>query len=202
MIKWKGKEISFTYFILLINIAVFFIGGASITGKYALSLFDVVLKGQYYRIFTAMFLHADFMHLLNNCVTCLFLGMMVEKMEGFFPCLCIYLLSGIGGNVASLLYKYKHEPYVLSIGASGAVFGLMGFCLAAVVLDRVRSQTTVRQVMFAIILSFYAGVSSQKIDNAAHAGGLLTGFLLGAGYIVIRNIVTKRKADRQIGQWR
>jgi len=202
MIKWKGKEISFTYFILLINVVVFFGWGTKLTSAYALSLYHVLVKGEYYRIFTAMFLHADFMHLLNNMVTCLFLGMMVEKMEGFFPCLCIYLLSGIGGNIVSLIYKYRNEPLVASLGASGAVFGLMGLCLAAVVLDRHKTQTTIRQVMFAIVLSTYTGFSSQKIDNAAHVGGLITGFLLGTCYILVRNFVIRKKAEKQLGQWR
>lgn len=99
----------------------------------------------------------------------------------------LYLLSGIGANICSLIYKVIATERIASVGASGAIFGLDGVLLAWILLDR-RSMpdVTPKRVILMIALSLYNGFTAQNVDNAAHVGGLLTGFLAGALLCMIR----------------
>ena len=141
----------------------------------------VLLRGEYGRIIYSMFLHAGIDHLFNNMVILFFLGAMIEKVTGHIQLLLIYLLSGIGANICSLLYKVMTMDSMASVGASGAIFGLDGVLLAWILLDRqAMPDVTPRRVLLMIVLSLYSGFTAHNIDNAAHVGGLLTGFAAGA----------------------
>ena len=141
----------------------------------------VLLRGEYGRIIYSMFLHAGIDHLFNNMVILFFLGAMIEKVIGHIQLLLIYLLSGIGANICSLLYKVMTMDSMASVGASGAIFGLDGVLLAWILLDRqAMPDVTPRRVLLMIVLSLYSGFTAHNIDNAAHVGGLLTGFAAGA----------------------
>lgn len=123
----------------------------------------------------------------NNMVILFFLGAMIEKVTGHLQFLILYLLSGIGANICSLIYKVIAMERIASVGASGAIFGLDGVLLAWILLDR-RSMpdVTPKRVILMIALSLYNGFTAQNVDNAAHVGGLLTGFLAGALLCMIR----------------
>ena len=155
----------------------------------------VLLRGEYGRIIYSMFLHAGIDHLYNNMVILFFLGAMIEKVTGHIQLLLIYLLSGIGANICSLLYKVMTMDSMASVGASGAIFGLDGVLLAWILLDRqAMPDVTPRRVLLMIVLSLYSGFTAHNIDNAAHVGGLLTGFAAGALLCALR----RRKRNREV----
>ena len=155
----------------------------------------VLLRREDGRIIYSMFLHAGIDHLFNNMVILFFLGAMIEKVTGHIQLLLIYLLSGIGANICSLLYKVMTMDSMASVGASGAIFGLDGVLLAWILLDRqAMPDVTPRRVLLMIVLSLYSGFTAHNIDNAAHVGGVLTGFAAGALLCALR----RRKRNREV----
>lgn len=136
---------------------------------------------EYYRLVTAMFLHADIQHLLNNMVLLGGLGAMLEPETGHTGFCILYFLSGLGGQAVSLVYKMlTGEWYVVSIGASGAVFGLVGVLLAmSLCWSRRMPHVTWQRILIVVAYSIYSGVQAAGIDNAAHIGGFLTGAVSG-----------------------
>ena len=140
----------------------------------------LVINGQYYRLFTSMFLHANFMHLLNNCFSLYIFGSRAERFYGTLKFCAIYLLSGIfGGIVSTLLLPYA------TIGASGAVFGLLGAVLALTVKSKTDAAGVNYPVMLTIaMVSVGMGFVRPEINNHAHIGGLLAGFI--AGYLLFK----------------
>lgn len=187
----KYRELPFVSAgLVLVNVVVFLI--CSVTGGRlyedgGLSVLEVVMKGEFRRILWAMFLHSGIEHVFNNMVILFFMGAMIEKEIGHFSFATLYLLSGIGGNLVSLLNKIMSNDWSMSIGASGAVFGLDGVLLAMVLFSgRKMSTVTPTRVVLMIILSLYNGFTGADIDNAAHIGGLITGFLAGIIICVLK----------------
>ena len=167
----------------VINIIVFLV--CTFTGNllYNIGRLDiqgVLVQKEYGRIVWSLFLHGDINHIFNNMVILFFLGAMIEKEIGHISFLFAYLLSGIGGNIVSLVVKIATGDRVGSIGASGAVFGLDGVLLALILFSGKRMpDVTPGRVIWMILLSIYSGFSGTNIDNAAHLGGLFVGFLIG-----------------------
>ena len=169
--------------LVIANVIVFIL--CKFTGErlYELGMLDrfsVLNDGEYGRIIWSMFLHADLNHLASNMMILFFLGSMIEREIGHIRYAVLYFVSGIGGGVLSLLYKVMTDSMSASLGASGAVFGLDGVLLAMVLLwnERLPNVNSTR-VMLMIALSLYSGFTGGNIDNAAHIGGLLVGFLGG-----------------------
>lgn len=135
-----------------------------------------------YRLFTSMFLHFGIDHLLNNMLVLAVMGRYLERHVGKGKYLFIYLGAGLIGNIVSLyLNIYGHTLNVVSAGASGAIFGVVGAVLCVVIKNYGRIEDlSLSQVLFMIILSIYTGVTSQGVDNGAHIGGLIAGFMLAA----------------------
>ena len=195
----RGQELPIVSGILVaVNVIVYLI--CTFTGDllYNIGELDataVLLRGEYGRIIYSMFLHAGTEHLFNNMVILFFLGAMIEKVTGHIQLLLIYLLSGIGANICSLLYKVMTMDSMASVGASGAIFGLDGVLLAWILLDgQAMPDVTPRRVLLMIVLSLYSGFTAHNIDNAAHVGGLLTGFTAGALLCALR----RRKRNREV----
>ncbi|MCC2255586.1 rhomboid family intramembrane serine protease [Ruminococcus sp. CLA-AA-H200] len=141
-----------------------------------------IVEGQeYYRIFTSMFLHFGITHLLNNMVMLGALGWNLELETGKVKFLIIYFGSGITGNLLSLFINMSTGENVVSAGASGAVFGLMGALFYVVIANRGRiGRLSGRGMIFMILLSLYFGLTSSEVNNEAHIGGLICGFILAA----------------------
>lgn len=141
-----------------------------------------VIEGhEYYRLLTSVFLHFGIEHLLNNMVMLGAIGYHLEPEIGRIRFLLVYFLSGIGGNICSLLFNVSFGNAVVSAGASGAVFGLMGALLCAVIRNKGRiGRLNKRGVLVLVVLSLYLGLTSSGVDNAAHIGGLFCGFMLEA----------------------
>lgn len=135
-----------------------------------------------YRLFTSMFLHFGIDHLFNNMLVLAVMGKYLERHVGKGKYLFIYLGAGLIGNIVSLyLNIYQHTLNVASAGASGAIFGVVGAILCIVIKNHGRIEDlSLFQVLFMIALSIYTGVTSQGVDNGAHIGGLIAGFVLVA----------------------
>jgi rhomboid protease GluP len=141
----------------------------------------LTLHGQPWRLLTSCFLHGGPAHLLMNMSSLVFLGLMTEGLTGRWRLLLVYLLSGVGGSLLSLWW---HAQGVLSVGASGAIFGLYGLLLATLALhptsfDRSARRTVLLFIFYLMAGSLASGLEAHTTDNAAHIGGLLTGLVLG-----------------------
>lgn len=141
----------------------------------------ILEEGETYRLFTCMFLHFGIYHIANNMLVLFVLGQRLEPGLGKVKFILVYLLGGLGGNIFSLLMETKKAEYAVSAGASGAVFAVMGAMLYVVIRSRGRIQDiSVRQMMIMAGFSLYFGFTSTGVDNAAHVGGLVCGFILAA----------------------
>lgn len=180
--KWKQQPYV-SIGLVLINIIIFIMclfDGGRLYSVGSLSLVAVLQNKEYIRIISSIFLHADTTHLFNNMILLLFTGAMIEKELGHITYGVLYLCSGVGGNLFSLIYKIAKRTLSASIGASGAVFGLEGALLAILLLDRKRlPRVTPGKAFGMIMFSLYCGFATSNVDNAAHVGGLITGFVLG-----------------------
>ena len=180
------KKEPLTEILVLINVLVFLAveltGGSDDTVhmlQCGAAYTPAVLEGEYYRLFTCMFLHFGVQHLLNNMLLLFVLGGRLERTMGKIKYLLIYILGGIGGNLLSFLMECKTGEYAVSAGASGAIFAIMGAMIYAVLRGRGRIEDlSARQIIIMAVLSLYFGFISSGVDNAAHVGGLLSGFLL------------------------
>jgi len=135
----------------------------------------LIAYGQYWRLFTAMFLHIGILHLFFNSYALYIYGPVVERLFGKFKFTVIYVLSGLTGGLFS--YMFSLNP---SAGASGAIFGLMGSLLyfRQRKLDIFRRIFGTRLLMIIFINLFY-GLVQPGIDNWGHIGGLIGGYLVG-----------------------
>lgn len=162
------------------------VGTEPVTDFGALGWKQVLEDKEYYRVFTYMFIHGGIGHIFNNMLVLLVVGSAVEKIMGSLKYLINYLASGFVAALVSIYYNmwlYNHtlaadKAFVISVGASGAIFGTVGALLWLVLANRGRIEgiSTQRMVLF-IIFSFYAGFTAVGTDNAAHVGGLLFGFV-------------------------
>ncbi len=149
--------------------------------------------GQYWRLFTAMFLHFGISHLVNNMLVLFVLGDNLERALGKAKYLIFYLICGVGANAVSLLYNILNGRNVVSAGASGAIFGVVGGLLYAVLRNRGQLEDlNTRQLVMMIGFSIYLGITSPEVDNVAHIVGLLLGIAMG--------ILLYRKPKRYIDE--
>ena len=155
----------------------------------------ILERGEYYRLFTSMFLHFGFEHLMNNMLMLLVIGWNLERELGKIRFLLIYLCSGLCGNVLSLCWDVHTGSYAVAAGASGAVFGIIGALLYVAIRNHGRvGNVTGRGLLFMAVMSLYYGFTSEGVDNFAHIGGLLSGFLLA----VLLYWKTKRKRSGNV----
>ncbi|MCD8121668.1 MAG: rhomboid family intramembrane serine protease [Clostridiales bacterium] len=141
----------------------------------------VMEEHEYYRLFTAMFLHFGIEHLVNNMLVLFVLGDNLERALGHAKYLVLYLLCGAGANVVSMLVNFYDASLAVSAGASGAVFGVAGGLLYVVVRNRGRLEDlSTRQIVVMIAFSLYLGFVGSGVDNVAHVAGLVIGIVLAA----------------------
>ena len=192
----KLREYPLTYGIIAINSVIYIFSSffsANIVDMDMRTLVDMgalygpltVFKGEWWRLFTAMFLHGGMTHILMNMFSLYLIGRGMELYFDTKSYLSIYLFSGLLGGLASL---YMH-PQSVGIGASGAIFGVFG-ALAGFFLahrDKIAEHSKAFMKDFAVVigLNLVLGLSIPSIDVSAHIGGLLVGFV--GGYVVSRN---------------
>ena len=173
--------------LMLINVLVFIVlemFGQTESGAYLMEMGAVyppyiMEKGEYWRLFTATFMHFGFGHLLNNMVMLYAAGQILERAIGKGKYLLLYLVSGIGGCVLSYLEMLHSGEYAVSAGASGSVFGIVGALAWIVIAHRGRYETLTGKGMIGmILLCLLYGITEGNVDNWGHIGGLMMGFLL------------------------
>lgn len=141
----------------------------------------IIYNHEYYRIITYMFLHSGFQHIINNMLVLFFIGDKLEKEVGTIKYVIIYFATGIVAGITSVSYNMLTNSDVSSIGASGAIFGVVGAMAYIVLVNRGRLESiSSRQMFFLVFFSLYGGLTSQRVDNAAHIGGLISGVLFAA----------------------
>lgn len=139
----------------------------------------VVERGEYYRLFTCMFLHFGVQHLLYNMLLLIFVGNMLEKAVGKVRYLMIYLGGGILGNLLSMVVAMRADSYAVSAGASGAIFAVVGALVFLAVKNRDRiSQEEIWRLMIMAVLSLIEGFTQTGTDSMAHLGGFLGGVVI------------------------
>ncbi|MFZ0862155.1 MAG: rhomboid family intramembrane serine protease [Candidatus Sulfotelmatobacter sp.] len=192
-VPWVRHEssISLTHILFGANIAVFLamaLASGSIMDfsgqvmvRFGANFGPFTLSGQWWRLLTYMFLHGGLMHIAFN-MWCLWdLGALCESLYGRWTYAAIYLITGIAAGLASVGWN----PGVLSVGASGAIFGLAGalissFYLGEFSLPSVAIGGTLRSLLFFVGFNVLFGSLVPGIDNACHAGGLVSGLIVGA----------------------
>jgi rhomboid protease GluP len=178
-IPLPGARPIYTYVIIAVTTLVFIgqlIFGDSFT-FYGLKINDLIRQGEFWRFVTPIFFHANILHIFFNMYALYNIGLQIERPLGYSRFLMIYFFSGIAGVFASFLFTATP-----SLGASGAIFGLIG--ALAVFLYRhyrlfgVAGRNMLYNVVFIIIINLVISVSVPEIDLWGHVGGLVTGSAL------------------------
>lgn len=173
--------------LVIINVMIFFISditarfsGTELIASAGAMFPPAVLYGQWYRLITCTFLHADLSHLINNMLLLVCLGSYLERAFGKIKYLVFYFATGIASSLISMGWMIAKADIAWSLGASGVVFAVIGALLWMVIRNKGRFQDlTLTRFVIMIALSLYYGFTSVGIDNAAHVGGLFVGFILG-----------------------
>lgn len=146
--------------------------GAAVT-KY------IVERKEYYRIFTSMFMHFGMEHLYMNMISLLIMGSLLEREFGKVRFLITYLLSGICGGIVSVVSYYIQGKLVISAGASGAIFGVLGALAVTNFVGQKKTHTmSPKTILVLIILSVLSGFNNTGYDVYAHIGGFIGGIIL------------------------
>ena len=175
---FKPKFPTVTYAILAINIIVFIIPLLYGQSEAMVAQFCVhgpsIRYGHYYRLFTGMFLHGSVLHLIFNSYALYVIGSQIESFLGKFKFLIIYLAGGLMGSLFSITFNGN----AASIGASGAIFGLMGALVYFGYHYRVYLGNVIKsQIIPLIVFNLVLGFVMSGVDNSAHIGGLIGGTL-------------------------
>ncbi|WLR49786.1 rhomboid family intramembrane serine protease [Bacillus tianshenii] len=189
-----GKPI-ITYLLIAINLLMFglleFSGGSTNPAtliQYGAKYNPKILEGEWWRLITPMFLHIGFFHLFMNTLALFYLGTAVERIYGSVRFLFIYFIAAVAGGVVSFALQAE-----LSAGASGAIFGCFGALLYfGVVHPNLFFRTMGMNVIFVLGINLVFGFTVPMIDNSAHIGGLVGGFLASA----VVSLPNVRKAGR------
>jgi membrane associated rhomboid family serine protease len=188
-----GRPGSLTTILLVANIAIFVIelatgavtmsfGGsdAKLVDLGAMYGLYVAEHHQYWRLITVMFLHANLIHILFNMYALYLFGYLIENTLGTLRFAAIYFVGGFMASVASFLFV---NPRVVGVGASGAIFALLGAWVAFNYRRRTTAmgEANLRGAIILIVLNLFLGFTIPNIDNSAHIGGLVAG--VAAGFI-------------------
>ena len=183
----KDDSMKITFLLIAINIISYValeIMGDTESAKYMMEVGAIyppyiVEQGQYWRLFTATFMHFGLPHLLNNMVILGSAGQILEKALGKWKFLVLYVIAGIGGSALSFGQMMVSGEYSVAAGASGAVFGIIGALVWIVIVHKGSYETlTGKGLALMIGLCLYYGMTAGDVDNWGHIGGLVMGFLL------------------------
>lgn len=193
--KISFKEYKVTYTIIIVNILLFLI--EVIKSKHLIYIDDNTLKemgakvndlinsGEAYRLLTSAFLHGGIIHIFFNMSALNIIGREVEAVYGSKRYILIYFISALGGSVFSYLFSHNISPNIPSVGASGAIFGLLGAMLIFGLKERDKiGKQYVKNILETICLNVIIGITIPNIDNFAHLGGLVIGAL--ASFILFK----------------
>lgn len=178
---YKGSQaFKPTYLLIFVNLAVYaytaIISGDFIfTGDDALGWYGqvnyLVMNGWYWQLFTSMFIHVNIIHLLGNMFFLIVFGLRAEELFSLPEYLATYFLSGLTGNLLTMLLG----PNIVSAGASGAIFGLFGAC--TIYIRHAIGQSLVSALLYSFFLLMVS--TAPGVNVMAHFGGLAAGLLIG-----------------------
>jgi len=176
----SSKKYMPTYIIIALNM-IFYVFTSILSGNivemdyYVIQQYGqynlFVLNGAYWQLFTSMFVHVSIVHLLGNMFFLLIFGLRAEELFSLKEYLLIYFLSGLAGNLLTLLFGFD----MVSAGASGAIFGMFGACIIYV--RRAIGQSIISALLYAFFLFMIS--SGPSVNVFAHLGGLAVGLLIG-----------------------
>ena len=187
------KEQLPTIILILINTVIFLI-----TAFFSRSIVDIntyvllvfgakfgpfISEGEYYRLFTCAFLHGGLIHLLCNMYSLYILGPQINAVYGTYKYISLYIICCFTSSLMSLICA----PNTISVGASGAIFGLMGALIAFAFIERKRiDKRFMSGLLQVLVLNLIIGMSIRNIDNYGHIGGLLGGLIVGYIFYAMR----------------
>ena len=186
----------FTPLLIYVNIFIFilmFLFGMDVLSpntdilvKWGGNIRIFTINGQIWRLFTCIFLHCGILHLFFNMCALLYVGSILEKAIGRNKYIFAYVICGIAASISSLM---MHEN-IVSVGASGAIFGLFGVLLPLLSSKKINfPEISVNKLLLTaslfVVYNIMAGFNKTGIDNAAHIGGLFTGIIIGIVYSTI-----------------
>ncbi len=150
----------------------------------------LVAQGESWRLLSSVFLHSGIAHLGFNMLSLYFLGSFTEEAFGRGRFFALYVLSGVAGGLAYLYFGGFNQP---AVGASGAIFGLLGGVLGYAVRRGTFSwqNPLIRQLLILLALNLYLGFSIPNISNTAHLGGLAGGFAFG--WLMAPTVYSRKK---------
>jgi rhomboid protease GluP len=190
-VRRQESTITLTHIIFGMNVAVFL--GMALAAQtimdfpvpelvhWGANVGALTISGEWWRLLTNIFVHAGIIHIGFNMWCLWYLGELAEQLYGPWTYGCIYLICGLGASLASAGW----HPYVPSVGASGAIFGLAGALFTAIKLGefsvpRAALSGTLRSLGAFVVFNLVFGFAISGVDNAAHIGGLITGAIVGA----------------------
>lgn len=183
--------------IVFINIIVFILCAFTedvLYNKGAFSIFYIEETRQYYRFLSSVFLHVDVRHLFSNMLVLFFLGNSVEKEIGHWQYVILYFVSALGGNIASAIYEISIGTAIASVGASGAVFGIVGAVLMLLFTRRGKWENiTLPRMLIMIAYSLYSGLMAENVNNAAHIGGCIIGLFVMGIFCLMHKALRKKE---------
>ena len=142
---------------------------------------EFLQQGEWWRLVTAMFLHFGIEHLLSNMFMLWFVGNMLLKALKPWQYAIVYLISGLGGSLASYEMMVLAHDYAISAGASGAIYGIVGALFWVVLRHGGRFETIrTKQMVLAVVCYVSYGFTTEGVDAWAHLGGMVAGFLMTA----------------------
>lgn len=138
----------------------------------------VIERGEWWRLFTSMFVHFGLSHIASNMLSLYVLGNTVEAYYGRVRFLILYLVSGLGGSILTILIDLQSTEFALNAGASGAIFGIMSAFVVFAVNPATRKIFPIRRVIAGIFFALLPGFYTSGISVTAHIGGFVTGLIL------------------------
>ncbi|PNZ12418.1 rhomboid family protein [Staphylococcus simiae] len=170
-----------TYLLILINVFIWLCMILYLNNFSNVKLLEVgglvhfnVVHGEWYRLITSMFLHFNFEHILMNLLSLFIFGKIVEAILGSWRMLGIYFIAGLFGNFVSLSFNTT----TISVGASGAIFGLIGSIFAMMYLSKTFNRKMLGQLLIALVILIGISLFMSNINIVAHLGGFIGGLLI------------------------
>lgn len=197
--NWKNY-VNVTHFLILTNIIIFIVlafGGDMESAIYihekgGLMAWDIDFNNEYYRMFTAFFLHFGAAHLMNNMLFIFCFGNTVEPVLGKIGFSLVYVIAGLGGNYAEYRFNLIDDPSTVVAGASGAAYGLLGALIVLVLLDdSMRYRYDYRFLILLAVMFVVGSAATESIATWAHGGGLVCGAVATAIIVLVKRLRKK-----------
>lgn len=170
-----------TYALITVNVLIWLLMFLILNHFSDFKLLDVgglvhfnVVHGEWYRLITSIFLHFNFEHILMNMLSLFIFGKIVESIVGHWRMLAIYIISGLFGNFASLSFNTD----TVSVGASGAIFGLIGAIFAFMYISQRYNRKVIGQLLIVLVILIGMSLFMHNVNIVAHIGGFIGGVLI------------------------